>query len=388
MLDGTPCDIVERYQSLSDFAKRTDFGALDRNIVVLDTETTGLSFSHDELIQIAAAKLDCGEIVDWFTTFVNPGKELPEEIAHLTGICAQDLEGAPEPNDALEGLVDFVGDAAIVAHNAAFDKRFVTNHPAGYPLQENTWIDSLDLSRITLPRLKSHRLIDLVHAFNAPVSTHRADDDVAATCVVYRILLAGVANMPHELVRAIADMAPREEWPTGYVFECIADWQMGDRDAFSLREMRKNRIIELPARQARRDADDPDTPLNHPSRETISNAFTKEGALGRIYPDYEPREEQRAMALAIRDAFETSDNLVVEAGTGVGKSMAYLVPAALLARENNIAVGIALSFSYILFMRFSQMFVHTGIMSPALALWIPNIVFAIVAFILYRLAPK
>ena len=54
----------------------------------------------------------------------------------------------------------------------------------------------------------------------------------------------------------------------------------------------------------------------------------------------------------------------------------------------NIGIGLALSFSYILFMRFSQMFVHTGIMSPALALWIPNIVFAIVAFILYRLAPK
>ena len=54
----------------------------------------------------------------------------------------------------------------------------------------------------------------------------------------------------------------------------------------------------------------------------------------------------------------------------------------------NIGIGLALSFSYILFMRFSQMFVHTGLMSPALALWIPNIVFAIVAFILYRLAPK
>lgn len=54
----------------------------------------------------------------------------------------------------------------------------------------------------------------------------------------------------------------------------------------------------------------------------------------------------------------------------------------------NIGIGLALSFSYILFMRFSQMFVHTGIMAPAFALWIPNILFAIVAFILYKLAPK
>ncbi len=55
----------------------------------------------------------------------------------------------------------------------------------------------------------------------------------------------------------------------------------------------------------------------------------------------------------------------------------------------NIGIGLALSFSYILFMKFSQMFVTKGIIaSPALALWIPNILFAIVAVILYKLAPK
>ena len=54
----------------------------------------------------------------------------------------------------------------------------------------------------------------------------------------------------------------------------------------------------------------------------------------------------------------------------------------------NIGIGLALSFAYILFMRFSQMFVHKGIMEPLLAMWLPNIVFAVVAVILYRLAPK
>ena len=54
----------------------------------------------------------------------------------------------------------------------------------------------------------------------------------------------------------------------------------------------------------------------------------------------------------------------------------------------NIGIGLALSFSYILFMRFSQMFVFTGMMSPALALWVPNIIFAVIAAILYKLAPK
>ena len=54
----------------------------------------------------------------------------------------------------------------------------------------------------------------------------------------------------------------------------------------------------------------------------------------------------------------------------------------------NIGIGIALAFTYILFLRFSQMFVHTGALPPAIALWLPNVVFAIIAGFLYRIAPK
>ena len=184
ILDGTPSDIVARYEQLPELAEQLDFGMLDNNVVVIDTETTGFSFNHDELIQIAAARIENGAIADWYVTFVNPGMPIPDEIVHLTGIHDDDIAQAPTPSDALQGLVDFAGDATMVAHNVGFDKTFVTRHPEGYPLLENLWVDTLDLSRIALPRLKSHRLIDLVHTFGAPVSTHRADDDVAATCVV------------------------------------------------------------------------------------------------------------------------------------------------------------------------------------------------------------
>ena len=54
----------------------------------------------------------------------------------------------------------------------------------------------------------------------------------------------------------------------------------------------------------------------------------------------------------------------------------------------NLAVGIALSFSYILFMKFSQMFVYTGLMPPWLAIWLPNMIFAVIARVLYKIAPK
>ena len=365
ILEGTPADVIARYEQLPDFARRSDFGALDRNIVVIDTETTGLSFTHDELIQIAAARLECGEIADWFVTFVNPGQLLSDDIIQLTGISESDLVGAPTPQEALAQLVEFAGDATMVAHNADFDRTFVTRHPEGYPLLENQWVDTLHLSRIALARLKSHRLIDLVRTFGAPTSTHRADDDVAATCVIYRILLAAVASMPASLVRAIAHMAPLAEWPTGYVFQQLAagvdNGDNGDvaccppfqekggqqatsplsTPAFSLRAMRQQRILELPTRPARKDADELVGHLDFPTADEVAAEFTQEGTLGRIYEDYEPRAEQRQMAQAIAETFQAGENLVVEAGTGVGKSMAYLVPAALAAKRNDITIGVA-----------------------------------------------
>ena len=389
--DGTPQDVRERYASLPEIAAETDFGELDRNLVVIDTEATGVSYRHDELTQIAAARVECGVVVDRFVTFVNPGKSIPEDVVHLTDIHDEDVADAPSPSEALESLVDFVGDAKIVAHNVEFDKTFTTRHPSGYPLLENTWIDSLDLARITVPRLTSHRLLDLVRAFDAPLSTHRADADVTATCAVFRILLAGVATMPPSLVCQIAKMAAPEQWSTQAVFAYFARvyeraarrtseesvWGEGSPDVsplgdyvpasafpvtlderakgtsaldleFSLRDLRKARIQKLDdgeKRRSKEDAEeiarDPSRALSFPSKEEMGQAFSSTGLVGELYEDYEPRDEQRQMAQAVAGAFASSENLMVEAGTGVGKSMAYLVPSALTAQANNITVGIA-----------------------------------------------
>ena len=386
ILEATPPDIVSRYESLAKIADETDFGELDRNVVVIDTETTGFSFHHDELIQIAAARMECGRIVDWYVTFVNPGKPIPEDIVHLTKICDDDVKDAPSPNEALAGLVEFAGDAIMVAHNVGFDKTFVTNHTKGYPLLNNVWVDSLDLSRIALPRLKSHRLLDLARTFEAPRSTHRADDDVYATCIVYRILLAAVTLMPLPLVKEIGSMVSQEIWSTGFVFKTIAAQRQALRDRgvesvgvldsagkpervsretehgqkamecerqqeelqqsakelpFSVRAMRQQRILSLPTRRSRKDADDLIGQLVCPSADEIDQAFSQEGIIGSIYADYEARAEQREMAQGIRSAFESGENIVIEAGTGVGKSMAYLIPAILYAKANGVGIGVA-----------------------------------------------
>ncbi len=467
--EGTPEDVIERYRSLPEVANSTDFGEYDSNVVVIDTETTGVSFKKDKLTQIAAAKIMEGKVTDWFVTFVNPGHPIPEEIVHLTGITDDDVADAPSVEEALTSLVKFVGDAKLVAHNAEFDKHFTTAHPAGYPLLENTWIDSLELSRISLPRLRSHRLFDLVQAFDLPVSTHRADDDVAATCALYRILLAAVSVMPPALVSEISRLTTPDVWPTGKVFAFFSAENMKKGAAesglsideyrvpnFSLKAIRRDRVsaqnirprqdaanmvsavlasnaniritsfgssgtgiseyeafgvgagaatyqvgepaiedvsfmeedLELAAEAGAADAagaagEGLDGDLNHdgglnagepnsarfrqdgvgntvgnndgstdgvkdgvkeivfPTPGEIEGAFTEDGLVGSQYEQFENRIEQLEMSLAVRDAFATSSNLVVEAGTGVGKSMAYLVPAVLTAHRNKITIGVA-----------------------------------------------
>ena len=347
IIENTPERIINRYHALSDYALNHDFGILDEDVVVVDTETTGFSFNHDELIQIAAARMVKGDIVGWYVTFVNPGKAIPDDVAHLTNIHDDDVVDAPDPDTAVAGLVEFIGTSDVVAHNAQFDRTFCTKYPSGEILKQNRWIDSLDLARIALPRLSSHRLLDLVRAFGGPDSTHRADDDVYATCLVYRVLLAAVASMPPELVAAIARMATVEEWNTVYIFQCLAQSQSLPEDSpYPLRSARKASIEAMkPTKQVETNelvqADLVDKPLVFPTDEEITEAFSSEGLMGSLYADYEPREEQRSMALAVNKALRTSHNLAVEAGTGVGKSMAYLVPMALAARKNHQTMGVA-----------------------------------------------
>ena len=356
ILEGTPDDIVRRYEALASNARHSSYGFLDEDVVVIDTETTGFSLNHDELTQIAAARMKNGVITEWFVTFVNPGRPIPEDVAHLTIIHDEDVASAPDPEQAVSKLVEFVGTSYLVAHNAEFDRNFTTKGLSGKPLLENVWIDSLDLARIALPRLKSHRLIDLVKTFDTPVSTHRADADVEALCAVYRILLAAVDAMPRGLVAEIARMADPDEWPTVRVFryfaECskAASEQEQDEESekryepFSLCDVRRHRVTAC-EREKKHDADaivaDQSGELTFPSKEEIDAAFDSDGLVGSLYEEFESRGEQVRMAEAVRDVFEHSTNLAVEAGTGVGKSMAYLVPAVLTALRNNIAIGIA-----------------------------------------------
>ena len=99
LLPGTPEQVASAYLSLAARADAHSFGPLEEDVVVLDTETTGLSFKDCSLIEISAARLSGREVVSRFETFVRPTEPIPPEIQRLTGISELDVADAPEATE-------------------------------------------------------------------------------------------------------------------------------------------------------------------------------------------------------------------------------------------------------------------------------------------------
>lgn len=336
VLPGTPQPVIDAYATLAERAKTRTFGLIEDDVVVLDTETTGLSHRENELIEISAARLRGREIVERFDTFVKPSGLIPPEITKLTSITNADVAHAPNAGDAVASLAEFVGGAPVIAHNAAFDRGFIEAVPGGGEVSD-IWIDSLALSRIALPRLASHKLAIMAELFGCASVSHRASDDVDALCGVWRILLCGLSDLPAGLMRRLADMHPDVPWSYRPIFSFLASEQP---DAiFSLVDAR-TQVLRADPLPERVDADDLPG-LRMPTREDVEACFAPGGLVNRMYPTYEPRAEQMQMAAEVRDALATSTHRVIEAGTGVGKSIAYLVPFVQAAKLNNITVGVA-----------------------------------------------
>ncbi|WP_144743645.1 helicase C-terminal domain-containing protein [Enorma burkinafasonensis] len=336
LLPATPRFVADAYYTLAERAKTMRFGLIEEDVVILDTETTGLSVQDNELIEISAALLSGDRIVERFDTFVHPTGLIPAEITKLTGITQADVAHAPTAREAVAELATFVGGRPVVAHNATFDRSFIESVKGGVEVSD-IWIDSLALSRIALPRLSSHKLSFLAEVFGCASVSHRATDDVDALAGVWRVILTALSDLPGGLLRLLADTHPDVPWVYRPIFSYLAQAHMGT--PFSLAEER-DRVLGDVQEDERIDADEL-LSLRLPTEEEIVSCFGEGGLVSRMYPEYEPRREQVEMACEVRDALATSTHRAIEAGTGVGKSIAYLVPFAAAARANRITVGIA-----------------------------------------------
>jgi len=337
LVPGTDPDVRAAYATLAQRARTAVFGFEDE-IAVVDLETTGWDPERDRIIEVAAAIMRGPEVVDRFEMLVDPLVPIPLEITKLTGITPEMLRGQPGAEKAVSALIDFIGSRDIVAHNASFDRGFV-ERVAGRRALSGTWLDSLQVVRIALPRLRSHRLTDLAAAFGVDGGkpAHRAMPDVEALCAMWRIAMVGLGDLPPGLLHRMVELAPDAEWPIRAVLAHVAAAEPPG-GFFDLKDSRRRRVAADRA-EALHDAEE--VACSCPDAAQVLAEFSAEGLAGRMYDGFESRAEQLQMAEAVLSAFDTRTHVAIEAGTGVGKSIAYLVPAALYSLENRVGVGVA-----------------------------------------------
>lgn len=149
--------------------------------IVFDIETTGLSPMKDEIIELAALKVKNNEIIETFSTLVNPRRRIPGQVSRINGITDDMVADAPFMKEVLIEFLSFIENGVLVGHNIhSFDMKFI-NQAASRLLEkavDNDYVDTLPMSRLCLPQLRSHKLVDIAAFFKiSQAGAHRALND-------------------------------------------------------------------------------------------------------------------------------------------------------------------------------------------------------------------
>lgn len=161
----------------------------DATFVVYDIETTGINVSYNEIIEIGAQKIYHGQVIDTFSSLINPRRVISEGITNLTHITNDDVRNAPFIEDVLPKFLEFIDGAILVGHNVSFDNGHIYHNIEKLGLGKRVYptIDTLTLAKAKYNSgLKKFGLEDLVKYFNITLDGHhRASNDAIATAEIF-----------------------------------------------------------------------------------------------------------------------------------------------------------------------------------------------------------
>lgn len=210
ILDAAPVKViygVEGYltQDVEPFAHISD------TYCVFDLETTGFNPKFEKITEIAVCKVRNGEIIDEFTTFVNPEKPIPKAVQELTHITDEMVKDAPKIYEVLPEFLEFTKGCTLVAHNAKFDVSFIKYFADEQKLEFNpSVIDTLTIARELYPTLDNHKLGTIAENLGVSLEgAHRAINDTRATAKVMLVMFE--------------DAKKRGIDPNGYMYTNIED---------------------------------------------------------------------------------------------------------------------------------------------------------------------
>lgn len=309
----------------------------DTVYAVVDIETTGTSVQDgDRIIQIGCVFVQHNQIINHFTTDVNPLREIPAAITRLTGISNHRVRHAPLFDDVAGTLYSLLTKTVFVAHNVNFDLPFINAELSrvGYPELEIAALDTVSLSQILLPTAPSFRLRDLSGYFNIEHdSPHSADSDAGATAELFIFLFRRLRALPLVTLQQMIDLNADLPRQTARLFTVARD--------LNTRQPRKlPDYLYVKNGLALRKVPEPEpTPLSAP----VKYPKTKKQKQKLMPKNLEWRAEQAKMMNYIYNNYAQADQhpvkqMVVEAPTGIGKSLGYTLPMAYLGQTGRPVV--------------------------------------------------
>ena len=327
-------------------AARAPASAVPRlvDFVALDVETTGLDPSRDRIIEIGAVRFTFAGVAETYETLVDPGVPLPAAVVRITGIAPALLRGAPSFNAVRLDIENFLGDAAIVGHNIAFDLAFLARagvEPPGLAL------DTFEFSALLAPSERTHNLEAVATRLGVEASAyHRALADAETSRRVFLALVQQARALPPDLLSDLIALGAGADWPLAQLLHSLsAAASPGGPPPPPRRrpatpvpredgEASSARATPAPSWEGPPPSLGEDAAASPSPEEQITLALDTL-AFGTAHPEifgsFEQRPEQVGMTRAVATALAQDRHLVVEAGTGTGKTLAYLVPAALQA---------------------------------------------------------
>ncbi|MFB1049336.1 ATP-dependent DNA helicase DinG [Paraliobacillus sp. JSM ZJ581] len=308
--------------------------------IIVDLETTGHKPRNgDRIIEIGIAVLEEGSIVNQYTTLINPNIEITPFIENLTGITNSDVQHAPIFEEVASDIQAYFQEGYFVAHNVPFDLGFLNDEldRVGMNTIELPILDTVELSRILLPQASSYKLEhlgkQLALAHDAP---HRALSDALVTAQLLNFLLDKLAQKPYELINQLKKLEPKlksdlssilEQLTFHSVMSTIDEEQIEIFRGFALKKQSRTKVDqqqELPS-----------------FGDMIDQLFDAPSGFEKRINHYEKRAGQYEMATFVYDAFQSKQHAMIEAATGTGKTLAYLIPAIYQAVKNHERVVIS-----------------------------------------------
>ncbi len=310
------------------------------SFVAIDVETTGMEPGTDQLIEIGAVRYDEGRETACLSQLIDPRCPIPVRVQNLTGITPSMVGAKPTIAEVIPALRELIGDLPLVAHNAAFDVGFLHVAFAAQGLGlSNRVYDTAEFGRVAVPLAKNHRLGTLVKYLGVQLKRHhRAEDDARACGQVFLGLLERIKRMDPGLLRFILAVGEPADWSLSALFRA----ELEAREAAGEKAKAVTQWIQPYAGQLHLPGDQKiEGETAGIDGDLVMAALGPGGVVSDAFPTYEHRPQQLQMAQAVAEALAGGRHLLMEAGTGTGKSLAYLVPAFAWAIRNQEKIAIS-----------------------------------------------